>query len=207
MGGVGQGEGEAADDDGEAGGEDVHGLLDAVSAQEVAGERRDVHRREPEASDHDAGDEAGFLGREPLERRRGGGGVAETEAGAGQDAEAGDPGCVAVGVAHEAEAGADQDAADQRGLSRADLVLAFAGKDHGKSKSETAKSIRVVDGTQAPLERIGAAFFDGRLDGTLEDTPGIQHPERQVDSGSGHDYLPPLVRCCFGHAFIPPCWN
>ena len=62
------------------------------AAEETGGERCDVDRGEAETGHHDAGDQPGLGGGEPFEGRGGGRRIAETETGAGQDAETDDPG-------------------------------------------------------------------------------------------------------------------
>ena len=71
---------EAADDHGKRDAEDQHGLLHHVLAQQILGHGRQVDGRQPEARDHQPGDQPGPGGRKPLQSRRGRGGIPEADA-------------------------------------------------------------------------------------------------------------------------------
>ncbi len=158
--------------------------------QQKLGQRRDIDRRQTETSHHNTGHQTGLGRRKPFDRRRGGGRVAETKAGAGQHAEADDPADKTGGKTEQDKARPNQQAADQGGLGRTDLVLGLAGNDHGKGEHETADRVGCAHRRYLPLEGSRPAGLDGADNGLLKDTPGVQHPQGQVDAGTGNHHLP-----------------
>ena len=182
---VGDQQRQAADHYGEADAEIHHRLLQADTADHPGGERSDIDRGEAEAGDDDTGNQTGLGWREPLQRRRSGRRIAETDAESGENAEADDPGPVTGGLGDPDEAGADQQAAEDAGDLRAELVLQLAGQNHRHGKRQAGHRIGVVDGRRVPVEGTGATGADGIVDRAFKDTPGVQNTERQVDAGTG----------------------
>jgi hypothetical protein len=141
----------------------------------------------------------------PLERRRGGGGVAESDAGADEEAEADDPAGVGIGRRDEDEARADEDAADRRRQARSVAVLEPAGGNHREGEDEAADGVGVVQRREVPVEGAGAAGLDGTPDGALEDAPGVEDTQGQVDACPRRRYdLPPVDDLPLRHSSTPP---
>ncbi len=171
----------------------------------------DIDGGQTEAGDDDAGDHTRFGRREPLEGRRGGGGIAEAETGAGEKPETDDPGPVAGRLGDHDKAGTDQQTTEDGGNPRAELILALAGQDHGKGEGQAGRGVRVVDRGGVPGEGALPSLGDRLGNRALEDAPGIEDTQRQVDTGARQGHAPSFrlhgYRLFFHHGGSLLGWN
>ncbi len=170
--------------DGKGNAENHHGFLQAGNSEHIVGQGSDINRSQTEAGNYDTCNQTCFSGREPLERRRRRSGVAETDSHAGQDTKTEDPCPVIGGLGNQHEADTDHQAADNCGDAGTESILKLAGDDHRKREHQAADGVGVVDRRHVPVKGSGASSLDRFGDCTLENTPGIENTEGQVDTGT-----------------------
>ena len=175
--------GQKGDEDNRPYAEDHEGAGDAGSFQQILRQRRDIDGGQPHPADHKAGDEALLGGWEPFDRGRGRRGIAQADANAADQAEGDQHHLRRLCERRGDQPQPEDDAAEHRHVTRADLVLPAPGEDHHERERcrRDRERQRSLGRFPMPLEDQGLAHH----------APGVQHAENKVYADGRDDHGPP----------------
>ncbi len=112
---------------------------DTATLEEISTQGADVERRTTVATDHQTGNQAAFVGSEPLKGRRGGGRIADAHTDATEDTKTNDQAGIALHhTGNDAADSQEKTTGDGANLG-AELVLNAAAGNHQQRKDDYAQ--------------------------------------------------------------------